>query len=256
MNTALTPEEHIFGIGSRVVELSAQLTEPSNNSFAISSELSFEIAVLIILIFYILWVGRSMKNMNRNSFKVTNPFAEITETRGGVGSYMIGDIVLEWSLIISMGTLFVIRLVEVTQQHYPPIAGLAEEIVSLGIGRWMTLVGLSFVLMMLWGLALVHLMGYLLKCNWMTQSITILKNRILMMSLIWVLPVVLMSTFEVNHFFMSYVAMIVAVVFIGIYLFRTFLLFMTQKISILHWFLYLCGVEVVPLTLLWVIFVR
>jgi hypothetical protein len=33
-------------------------------------------------------------------------------------------------------------------------------------------------------------------------------------------------------------------------------LFMSKKISILHWFLYLCTVEIVPVTLLWQMAIR
>lgn len=45
-----------------------------------------------------------------------------------------------------------------------------------------------------------------------------------------------------------FIELIVAVV---LYLYETRQLFLSKKISILHWILYLCGVEIFPLSLLW-----
>ena len=42
----------------------------------------------------------------------------------------------------------------------------------------------------------------------------------------------------------------------GLYLRETLNLFITKKISILHWFLYLCTVEIFPISLLWLLTVR
>lgn len=41
-----------------------------------------------------------------------------------------------------------------------------------------------------------------------------------------------------------------------LYLRETLNLFLAKKVSILHWFLYLCGVEVFPISLLWLLAVR
>ena len=42
----------------------------------------------------------------------------------------------------------------------------------------------------------------------------------------------------------------------GLYLRETLNLFITKKISILHWFLYLCMVEILPISLLWLLTAR
>lgn len=42
----------------------------------------------------------------------------------------------------------------------------------------------------------------------------------------------------------------------GLYLRETLNLFIAKKISILHWFLYLCAVEILPISLLWLLTVR
>ena len=41
-----------------------------------------------------------------------------------------------------------------------------------------------------------------------------------------------------------------------LYLKETLNLFLSKKVSILHWFLYLCTVEVFPVSLLWLLAVR
>ena len=42
----------------------------------------------------------------------------------------------------------------------------------------------------------------------------------------------------------------------ALYLKETLNLFLSKKVSILHWFLYLCTVEVFPVSLLWLLAVR
>ena len=50
--------------------------------------------------------------------------------------------------------------------------------------------------------------------------------------------------------------LIVSALVLMLYLRESLLFFISQKISILHWFLYLCTVEILPLTLLWQLVVR
>jgi len=46
------------------------------------------------------------------------------------------------------------------------------------------------------------------------------------------------------------------IITVGLYLRETLNLFIAKKISILHWFLYLCTVEIFPISLLWLLTVR
>ena len=50
--------------------------------------------------------------------------------------------------------------------------------------------------------------------------------------------------------------LIVSALVLMLYLRESLLFFISKKISILHWFLYLCTVEILPLTLLWQLVVR
>ena len=51
-------------------------------------------------------------------------------------------------------------------------------------------------------------------------------------------------------------ALVASVLSLMLYLRESLQFFIYKKISILHWFLYLCTVEILPLTLLWQLVVR
>ncbi len=60
---------------------------------------------------------------------------------------------------------------------------------------------------------------------------------------------------EVQNIF-AYIIAIQVVVLLGGFLYETFLLFLTKKVSVLHTILYLCAVEIFPVTLIWGFFGR
>ncbi len=249
-------EKYIFGDGSSLVDGIDRGFALADEFVSVSGERSFEIAVLFILILYILWVGRSFSNMDSSEIRISNPFGELNDSRGMVRTMRVGDIILDWGLVVALVALLITRVVDVSQTFSPFGVEFARRIVAYGMGRWLFVVGGGFLVSMAWGVLILNFMGYILHCDWIKSDIMRIKSRLLMMTVVWLLPFVLMSTLEVSGFTMTYFAIFVAILFIVIYLFRTFLLFRSQKISILHWILYLCSVELIPITLVWVFFVR
>ncbi|MFI3305019.1 MAG: DUF4271 domain-containing protein [Rikenellaceae bacterium] len=251
----ITPEKQIFGVGSSVLTDSTgdlvdslRIVEPFND------ESSYQVAVLITLLLYLLWVVRSISNVDMSNFRVTNPFSDSAPS-GGLGeSSRVGDVVLEWGLVTAMVALFVTRIVDVSQQFNPLCAEFASGVISLGVWHWLAMLCGGFAISMVWGWCVLHFMGYILRCEWIGRDVLLIKSRLLLNAVIWLLPILLMSTLELSEFFMTYIAATVTIFFIVIYLFRTFFLFRSQKISILHWILYLCSVEFMPITLMWVFF--
>ena len=71
-----------------------------------------------------------------------------------------------------------------------------------------------------------------------------------------VAPLLLISQVAVGYDIWFIMASITAILVMVLYLWESLELFISKKISILHWFLYLCAVEIVPLTLLWQIAIR
>ena len=69
-------------------------------------------------------------------------------------------------------------------------------------------------------------------------------------------PLLLISQVAVGYNSWFVVACVTALLVLILYLRESLELFISKKISILHWILYLCTVEIVPLTLLWQIALR
>ncbi len=237
--------EQIGSVGDDVVTRS-YITDVTN----------YKVIIILFIIVYFIWIGRSLANISGSTVRVSNPFAKITESEGLVRSVKIGDVLLDWILVIALCMLFTTRVVELLQPYHPDVVDLAIHVSNLGMWLWMSLVGVIFLAMLVWSTVVVGVSCYFMRCEPMIQEFFTLKSRMLKMAVIWLLPLVLLSSLEQENIFMTYLAIIMAVTFIGIYIYRSFLLFINQKISILHWILYLCAVEIFPLTLIWAFFVR
>ncbi len=59
-----------------------------------------------------------------------------------------------------------------------------------------------------------------------------------------------------EHEVFMYLVVLQLVVVTSIYVYKTFVLFLCEKVSVLHTILYLCGVEIFPITLVWGIFCK
>ncbi len=249
-------EEHIFGKGARVVESAMEVGGNVAQREYITDVTNYKVIITIFIILYFIWIGRSLANISGSSFKVSNPFAKLSKSEGLVKSVKVGDIILDWALVVVLCALFTTRIVELLQPYHIDMAGLAQHISNMGVWAWMLLVSGLFLSLVVWSSVVVMVSCFFMRRESMIQQFFTLKSRMLKMTVVWLLPVVLLSSLEQKNLFMSYLAIIVALIFILIYLFRSYLLFASQKISILHWILYLCTVEIFPLTLLWAFFVR
>lgn len=100
--------------------------------------------------------------------------------------------------------------------------------------------------------------------GWITQSLAtvniLLRIRLIyfVLATVMVAPVVLIAQLAADAasdiwLTAGYVAAAVAFMF---FLRESMMLFISKKISILHWFLYLCTIEIVPLSLLWQVIIR
>lgn len=100
--------------------------------------------------------------------------------------------------------------------------------------------------------------------GWITQSLAtvniLLRIRLIyfVLATVMVAPVVLIAQLAADAasdiwLTTGYVAAAVAFMF---FLRESMMLFISKKISILHWFLYLCTIEIVPLSLLWQVIIR
>ncbi len=249
-------ERYIFGEGSSVVSQAEVVCGEAIRHDYITDEIGYKVIIILFIITYFIWIGRSLSNRANSSFRISNPFAKISESEGLVKSAKIGDVILDWSLVVVLSMLFTTRMVEMTQPYYTNMVDLAVHVNNLGAWLWMLLIATVFLAMLLWGSFIVAAGCYLMRRETMIRELFTLKSRMLKMSVVWVLPLVLLSSLEQENLVISYLVVLVAVMFVGIYIYRSCSLFMAQKISILHWILYLCAVEIFPITLIWAYFVR
>ncbi len=249
--------EYIFGAGSRLAGGVARASHTTEEvAINLTNQLNYEIFILIFLIIYFIWLGRAITNNVRESFTIANPFAPIKEAEGLGGSIGVGDRLLDWGLLFVMFALGATRIVDALRANSPLMERLYEAIVQMGIWSWLGVVATAFVIYVGWSLTLVNFMGQLLGRKELSRDIITIKSRLLMIAVVWLLPVILLCSFENGGMVMTFIATVGAVLFISIYIFRTFSLFAAQKISNLHWILYLCAVEIFPISFIWALFAR
>lgn len=256
---------HIFGEGSqRVVDNSELLTV--GRGVALSNEPLFEILVLIILIFYIIWIYRYFNKQGFKSF--VDAGSAITQSREegvhtGGSSRRVGDIVMLWSLILGLYALFITKIIEVIDgilfTHFADLVGfdpMTEHIAGVGLELWMVVILCGFFASMFWSLGIIYFCDKLSRRGNIFRPILVLRSQMLLYSVIYLMPSILLCVFGAYDSIRFYVALIMVVIFTIIYLIRSFLLFHSKKISILLWILYLCAVEIFPASLVWSIFTR
>lgn len=104
----------------------------------------------------------------------------------------------------------------------------------------------------------------LMVVGFVTQSIRevgqLMRIRLIyfVLASVMVSPILLISQMGTSHSYEVWqnVGFVAAVVALGLFFRESIKLFISKKVSILHWILYLCAVEIMPITLLWQAVVR
>lgn len=119
---------------------------------------------------------------------------------------------------------------------------VALLIVAIGLYQWLVL-----------GVA-----GYLMRNHAFVGSIWYLKEVVFSLSTIVMAPLcfIYFLNYDASSSVILYLIVFLAIVFVFVWLFKSYRLFVGQNFSILHWFLYLCGVELLPLSFFVLLAVR
>lgn len=104
----------------------------------------------------------------------------------------------------------------------------------------------------------------LMVVGFVTQSIRevgqLMRIRLIyfVLASVMVSPILLISQMGTSYSYEVWqnVGFVAAVVALGLFFRESIKLFISKKVSILHWILYLCAVEIMPVTLLWQAVVR
>lgn len=140
---------------------------------------------------------------------------------------------------------------------------IAQELLSMGNGSTLSLllalgVGLLFLLVYLYGILLLRAVGGVTLTSGFTSQLIRIKRGYAALGAIILAPVILLFALSPLGSDTIWAGLLTAgwLITFLLYLRETFALFISKKVSILHWILYLCAVEIFPVTLLWLLVVR
>lgn len=140
---------------------------------------------------------------------------------------------------------------------------IAQELLSMSNGSTLSLllalgVGLLFLLVYLYGILLLRAVGGVTLTSGFTTQLIRIKRGYAALGAIILAPVILLFALSPLGSDTIWAGLLTAgwLITFLLYLRETFALFISKKVSILHWILYLCAVEIFPVTLLWLLVVR
>ncbi len=230
---------YIFGGESSVNSFSepiAALVEPA------SVGSWFVVVASAVLLFYLTWINHwSVRNQShltlfslffyfRGDYPTKfNELAPSFKTYSGVGSCM-GYLVVWLAIVTSLA--------------------LQPQIAMAAI--------MGVVVVNIYQELLIYLIGVVVNSREFSKLLSHLKAVWYTIVGIIAIPTVLcfsLTDGTVQEVFM-YITVIQIVAIALMYFIKTFLLFLTKKVSLLHTILYLCAVEIFPITLVWGFFCR
>ncbi len=252
----------IFGDDSRL-SLASEVgrgvaASPSGGVVSLSQLLSYEIVVVVCVVLYICWIFRYTTQHNANT--VHQSLFLRGDGTSSENYSELRDIMLSWSLVVALSIILSTRFVDwVNSSDYLPYFSsfnLVGRIIDIGYEMWIMGVAAVFVFSMFWCAAVAYIISFFSRSQHLFLAIMNFRSQMVLLSVLFLLPVILISAFEADDSAVAYLAVFSILTMLWVYLFRSFLLFTSQKISILQWILYLCTVEIFPITLIWAFFTR
>ncbi len=236
----------IFGESSlRVMDSPAQ-------SVVLAEPLSpwYVVAVMTIAALYLAWLNHwNIKGRNHAlSFKF------LGKQRGGYAAKS-EHIHPSYSGYARMAAMVGYAVIWVALIRFATINNIALE--QGGVNLTL-LLGVAVPLIYVFQLTLVWIIGVLIHSREFRKEVTRLKSVVFTIFTIVATPLLLCFAAGGELWFepLCYIAGFMLVAIILLYIYESFLLFLSKKVSTLHTFLYLCTVEIFPITLIWGFFTR
>ncbi len=216
----------------------------------------FQVVVLSALIFYMIWVN----HWNVRGGYHLRPFALLWHRGTEEPIYKSATATyrsyLGWSSAVGVVIISILLIKELEFFSY------SSNGVSLGSFDISTI---SPLLLFLIPVAIIAfqkvmfwLIGRLFNMADFLWELDMIKGIVFALFVIVTSPIVLLyaiSDWNESVVF-SYVIVAETIIILGLYLWKSFIFFISKKVSILHWILYLCAVEIFPITLIWGFFKR
>ena len=116
----------------------------------------------------------------------------------------------------------------------------------------------SFLVVIVFQYMLLMAIGFVTRSVGEVSSLLRIRLIYFVLASVVVSPILLISQMGTTHGYQVWqnVGFVAAVVAVGLFFRESLKLFISKKVSILHWILYLCAVEIMPITLLWQVVVR
>ena len=137
-------------------------------------------------------------------------------------------------------------------RHGSMVSPISEEYMALtplvGMGLFIALIVVQYIVLLL--------VGFITRSISFVVSLMRMRLVYFVFATIAVAPLLLVAALSGQDVIWQILTYLVATVVLILYLRESIELFISKKISILHWILYLCTVEILPLTLLWQIALR
>jgi hypothetical protein len=116
----------------------------------------------------------------------------------------------------------------------------------------------AFVLLVIFQYIILMAVGFVTKSIMEVGNLMRIRLVYFVLTSVMVSPILLISQMGNSHAYEVWqnVGFVAAVVALGLFFRESIKLFISKKVSILHWILYLCAVEIMPITLLWQVVVR
>lgn len=240
-STTLTPLEHIFGPHSqRVVQECGELV---SGQMVLSEMIDYKIMVLVGLVCYIivLYYFKGYVSALVEVFVKKNYTEKLTEEQSylfstflrslyGLGVVVCGICAVKVISVVSQGTLAI----------NPPVMYVVTLVVTLVV-----------LLISLYRMMALKMIGNIGSVFVIAQPIKRLSSVVLGASTLVLAPTILLVALtegiiqDIGLYIVAFELICVAI----FYLYKSYLLFVEQNVSIFYWFLYLCIVEAFPITL-------
>ncbi len=248
-----------------VVEAVEQIGARASEVVGFTHELLFYIVMVVTMLTYLIWIVRYISHRQRGDYSDERWIYGDEESRnyGGV-SLKFSDVVLSLTIMMGLITLLISLFADWVLMGawgdaidpYGAFYSFVTRIEAMGLRVVMMAVASYLVLSILWFALICIVAGQTVSSNRWSRMIVKLKSQFILPIMLYFMPFVIFTTLFDDNEMLRYVVVIEAVSFVLVYILRSFLLFVTQKISILQWFLYLCGVEILPITVVWAVLVR
>ena len=152
---------------------------------------------------------------------------------------------LGWGFVGVFFTFWVVRGGEAYLDFTPDQVTLSPIV---GMGLFAVVIVAQYIMLLV--------AGAVTRSMHTTEHLLRMRLTYFVFATVAVAPLFLISQVAVGYNLWFVAASIIAILVLILYLRESLDLFISKKISILHWILYLCTVEIVPLTLLWQIAIR